>query len=200
MDAALASFLNSTSEGDRDALVAFGPRALDRALEVFGHGSDLKPLISGLTVNGRAIADAWGIVLAALGRAFPQEFLSHVEQGELGLMRNNPSLVVVTLGGMNGSGAQQMLVRFAGHPDDLIRFHAMKGLFWRDDPDAIVAVESRLDDRSPLVRLEALRGVVRRDPLRAERLLTVVIQEGKLPPLLREQAQTMLTSLRSRDR
>jgi HEAT repeat protein len=115
-------------------------------------------------------------------------------------MRNNPSLVVVTLGGMNGSGAQQMLVRFAGHPDDLIRFHAMKGLFWRDDPDAIVAVESRLDDRSPLVRLEALRGVVRRDPLRAERLLTVVIQEGKLPPLLREQAQTMLTSLRSRDR
>jgi HEAT repeat protein len=195
MDAALANFLNSTSEDDRDALIAFGPRALDRALEVFAHGSDLNPLISGLTVSGRATADAWGIVIAALGRAFPEEFLSYVEQGDLGLLRNNPSLVVVTLGGMNGSGAQQMLVRFTDHPDNLIRFHAMKGLSWRDDPDAIAAVERHLDDPSPLVRLEALRGVVRRDPSRAERLLAVVIQEGKLPPLLREQAQAMLATL-----
>lgn len=199
MDAALASFLNSTSEADRDALVALGPRALDRALEVFAHGSDLKPLISGLKVNGRAIADAWGIVIAALGRAFPEEFLSYVEQGDLGLMRNNPSLVVVTLGGINGSGAQQMLVRFTDHPDNLIRFHALKGLFWRDNPEAIAAVERHLNDASPLVRLEALRGVVRRDPLRAERLLASVIQEGNLPPLLREQAQTMLATLRSRN-
>lgn len=195
MDAALANFLNSTSEDDRDALVAFGPVALDRALEVFARGSDFKPLIPGLTVNGRALADAWGIVITALGRAFPEKFLSYVEQGDLG---NNPSLVVVTLGGLSGSGAQQVLVRFTDHPDNLIRFHAVKGLFWRTDPDAIAAVEKHLDDPSPLVHLEALRGVVRRDPSRAERLLAVVIQEGKLPPLLREQAQTMLATLQSR--
>jgi HEAT repeat protein len=199
MDAALASFLNSTSEGDRDALVAFGPRALDRALEVFAHGSDLKPWISGLTVSGRAIADAWGIVIAALSRAFPEEFLSCVEQGDVGLLRSNPQLVVVTLGDLKELGARQMLLRFTDHPDDLIRFHAMKGLFWRDDPDAIAAVERHLDDASPVVRLEALRGVVRRDPSRAERLLAVEIQEGKLPPLLTEQAQTMLATLRSRE-
>jgi len=73
LDAALANFLNSTSERDRDALIAFGPRALDRALYVLAHGSDEKPLISGLSVSGRAIADSWGIVIAALRRAFPEK-------------------------------------------------------------------------------------------------------------------------------
>jgi hypothetical protein len=198
MDAALARFLNSTSEGDSEALVAFGPRALHRALEVFARGSDQKTSIARLPAEGRAIADAWGIVIAALGRAFPEEFVSSLENNDPGLARSNPLLVVVTLSGVNGFGAQQMLSRFTDHPDSIIRFHAMKGLFWRDDPDAIAAVERHLDDSSPLVRLEAIRGVARRDPERAERMLAVMISEVALPPLAKEQAQMMLETLRRR--
>ena len=87
---------------------------------------------------------------------------------------------------------------FAENSDYLIRYHSLRGLGWRDSQTSLAAVARHITDPSPLVKMQAIRGVARRDPFRAIPLLEAMVADGSTPSLLRNEAKTLLDKLRAK--
>jgi hypothetical protein len=200
LDTAISGFLDSTSNDDFARLINFGPAALRRALELAFRASDpdVPPLTRLPVVKGRDAVEAWSSLLAELGSAFPDEFLDQYDRGDLPLA-NDPLLVISALRGVDGARARNVLAQFAEHPDEIVRWHLMNALNWREDEVARAVVERHLADSSPGVRLNAIMGVARRDTRRARPLLAALVDDERVPPLIRREARTRFMELGTDD-
>jgi hypothetical protein len=192
LDAAISKFLDSQRDDDLNHVITYGRPALDRVLDLYYRGRDKKvpPLTPSPAVHGYDAADAWGILVAGVGRAFLNEFLDRVESR--GYLRRDPLPIVSMLKGVDGTRARDMLARYARHRDWLLRSHAIEGLQWRDDGDSISVIEHHVFDGNPLVRLYARKGVARRDRERGWKLLTEMLGDSRVPPMIREEARISL--------
>jgi HEAT repeat protein len=137
-------------------------------------------------------------LVVGLGGAFPDEFLDQFDRAAVPLA-NDPILVISALRGVDGPRARTVLCQFAEHPDYIVRSHVINALKWRDDEVATAVVEGHLSDSSALVRLDAIRGVARRNAKRARPLLAAMVHDKSVPPLLRQEARRTLTELDSED-
>src|SRR5258708_7273030 len=162
LDAAISKFLDSQSDDDLNHVITYGRPALDRVLDLYYRGRDKKvpPLTPSPAVHGYDAADAWGILVAGVGRAFLNEFLDWVESR--GYLRRDPLLIVSMLKGVDGTRARDMLARYARHRDWLLRSHAIEGLQWRDDGDSSMGFGPPLFLPYPPRRVDAPNGWARR--------------------------------------
>jgi hypothetical protein len=200
LDAAISKFLDSQLHDDLNSVIAFGRPALHRVLDLYyrSRDKDVAPLTPWPAVQGYGAADAWGILVAGVGGEFPNEFLDWVEaRGYLG---RDPLLIVCMLKGVEGTRARDVLIRYSGHRDKLLRYHAVAGLQWRDDADSISVIERRISDPDPLVKLSARKGVARRDRERGRKLLSEIVGDTRVPPMIRKDAETYLTQMPSEGR
>lgn len=200
LDTAISGFLDSTSNQDFARVIAFGPAALSRALELAFRApdADVPPLTPLPVVKGRDAVEAWSSLLAELGSAFPDEFLDRYDRGDLPFA-NDPLLVISALRGVDGARARNVLAQFAEHPDEIVRWHLMNALNWREDEVARAVVERHISDPSPSVRLNAIRGVARHERRRARPLLEAMVADERVPPLIRQEARTRLVELGTED-
>lgn len=195
LDAAISKFLDSQRDEDLKAVIAFGRPALLRVLNLFyrSRDKDVAPLTPSPAVQGYDAADAWGILVASVGREFLNEFLDWVEtRGYLG---RDPLLIVSMLKGVEDTRARDILIRYSGHRDSLLRYHAVAGLQWRDDADSIGVIERRVSDPDALVKLFARKGVARRDRERGRKLLTEMVGDTLVPPMIRKDAESYLNQM-----
>jgi hypothetical protein len=195
VDAAISKFLDSQKDEDLNNVIAFGRPALYRVLDLYYRGRDkeVAPLTPSPAVQGYGEADAWGILVTGVGSAFVNEFLDWVESR--GYLGRDPLLLVSMLKGIDDTRARDILARYAGHRDSRLRSHAIDGLQWRDDEDSIGVIEHHLLDRDPLVRLHARKGVARRDRERGRKLLTEMMSDSGVPPMIREEARIFLNRM-----
>jgi hypothetical protein len=200
LDKALSRFLDSSTPDEEIVrLREFGPAALERVLDLCFRGArhGVPPLRPVPIVKGRDAVDAWSSAIAGLGGAFPDEFLDSVQR--MGLAFGKVDLTVVTtLAGIDRPRAEALLSDFAESSDYLIRYHSLRGLGWRDSETSHAAVGRHITDPSPLVRMQAIRGVARHDPFRAIPLLEAMVADGSTPPLLRNEAKALLDKLRAK--
>jgi HEAT repeat protein len=195
LDAAISKFLDSQRDDDLNSVIAFGHPALYRVLNLYyrSRDQDVAPLRALPAVKGYDAADAWGILVAGVGGEFLNEFLDWVEtRGYLG---RDPLLIVSMLKGVEDPRARDVLIRYSGHRDRLLRYHAVAGLQWRDDTDSIGVIERRVSDPDPLVKLYARKGVARRDRERGRKLLTEMVADTKVPPMIRKDAESYLSEM-----
>lgn len=195
LDAAISKFLDSQRDDDLKSIIAFGRPALYRVLDLYyrSRDRDVAPLTPSPAVQGYDAADAWGLLVAGVGGEFPEEFLDWLEsRGHLG---RDPLLIVSMLKGVEVTRARDILIRYSGNRDELLRYHAVAGLQWRDDADSIGVIERCISDPDPLVKLYARKGVARRDRERGRRLLTEMVRDTKVPPMIRKDAQSYLNKM-----
>ena len=195
LDAAISKFLDSQRDDDLNSVIAFGRPALHRVLNLYyrTRDKDVAPLTPSPAVHGYGAADAWGILVAGVGGEFLDEFLDWVEtRGYLG---RDQLLIVSMLKGVEGTRARDILIRYSGHRDGLLRYHAVAGLQWRDDADSIGVIERHVSDPDALVKLYARKGVARRDRERGRKLLTEMVGDTKLPPMIRKDAESYLNEM-----
>jgi HEAT repeat protein len=195
LDAAISKFLDSQRDDDLNSVIAFGRPALHRVLNLYyrSRDNDVAPLTHSPAVQGYDAADTWGILVAGVGREFLNEFLDWVEtRGYLG---RDPLLIVSMLKGIEDTRARDILIRYSGHRDRLLRYHAVAGLQWRDDADSIGVIERRVSDPDPLVKLYARKGVARRDGERGRKLLREMVGDTKVPPMIRKDAESYLSQM-----
>jgi hypothetical protein len=195
LDAAISKFLDSQRDEDLKAVIAFGRPALLRVLNLYyrSRDKDVAPLTPSPAVQGYNAADAWGILVAGVGREFLNEFMDWVEtRGYLG---RDPLLIVSMLKGAEDGRARDILIRYSSHRDMLLRYHAVAGLQWRDDADSVGVIERRVSDPDPLVKLYARKGVARRDPGRGRKLLREMVGDTRVPPMIRKDAESYLNQM-----
>jgi hypothetical protein len=195
LDAAISKFLDSQRDDDLNSVIAFGRPALHRVLNLYyrTHDKDVAPLTPSPAVHGYDAADAWGQLVAGVGGEFLNEFLDWVETR--GYLRRDPLPIVSMLKGVEGTRARDIIIRYSGHRDRLLRCHAVEGLQWRDDADSIGVIERRVSDPDPLVKLYARKGVARRDRERGRKLLTEMVGDAKVPPMIRKDAESYLNQM-----
>jgi HEAT repeat protein len=111
-------------------------------------------------------------------------------------MTGDATSELVILGHLRDPRAVPVLARYTEHPERLARYHAVRGLAWRDDEDAVAAMEQAHTDDELIVRLEAAAGMARREPARARLLYQAIIDDPRVPPLLRAKTAAMLRDLR----
>lgn len=197
---AIRGFLCDPGETSMARLVARGPAALYRVNQVyFGRRRDRDYVDfrepPDLDLADREQLDLWAQMRFELARSYPQTYLREIEAKRIRLGRwSDPTDELVTLGHLDDPRAAALLRRYVRHRNWLARLHAVRGLAWRDDPESVAAVETALDDE-PIVRVEAVAGVARRDVERARALYRALLDHPRLTPLLRQEVTTRIQQL-----
>lgn len=196
LDEAIIGWLRDESDAAFDRLSGLGQAVLYRAVGLYyGHSSwAAEPVFDRA---GREIGDAWSVLLGRLAQLYPDAYLEQIEARRIRLTRiSSPTSEVVILGLIADPRAVALLAKCARHRDWLVRYHAVQGLVWRDDPEAVAAVDrAAREDCSVSVRCEAAAGVARRDPARAIKLYTALLEHPHLTPMLRKQVKNGLAKL-----
>jgi len=194
IDAIIVEFLNGEQRSALDRAVAMGEPMLRRVVDLYyGHSSWVDP--PRLTGASREIADAWTHLLFRLATALPGVYLDEIDARRIRLKGGAPISEVVILGYLDDPRAVPLLARCARHRDWLIRYHAVRGLAHRDDPDSRAAVEHAANrDCDVAVRVEAVAGIARRDPARARTLYAELLYHPHLTPTLAQRVRQALNS------
>ena len=148
--------------GDRRALadlVALGPPALRRAVEIWYHvprGDQTEALTDAqASRHPREIIDAWARLFAELARAYPDAYVHEIAAGRLTIPRDHATMEMAVLGLLENAGAAAVLRTHAGHPNWLVRLQVVRGLARRTDPDSRRTLATFLEDEQQMVRSEA---------------------------------------------
>jgi HEAT repeats len=194
IDAIIVECLNGEPRSAIDRAVAVGEPMLRRLVDLYyGHSSWIEP--PRLTAASREIGDAWTGLLFRLAMAFPGVYLDEIDARRIRLKGGVHISEVVILGYLDDPRAVPLLVRCTRHRDWLVRYHAVRGLAHRDDPESVAAVEHAAGrDCDVAVRVEAVAGIARRNPARARTLYTGLLDHPHLTPMLAEHVRQALYS------
>lgn len=153
-DALIALF-----EGDPEAperLSGFGPDAFDRVMELYRERPADYPerLVRLMNELGRETLDCWAHAISVVAWANPGRYVDRLDELP-------GTLDVVILGTIEDSRVVGILARALHRDDWLVRYHAVRSLGKRAEPEARQHLQSALHDEETMVRDEAAAALER---------------------------------------
>lgn len=143
-------------EGDpaaNDRLTGFGPDAFHRVLRLYhDRPADFPPRLAELiAVLGRESVDCWSHAISLVAWANPALYVDQL--GE-------PTTVdVVILADIDDPRVVDILGRALDRRDWLIRYHAVRSLAKRPEPEARQHIQRGLTDEEEMIRQEAVNAL-----------------------------------------
>ncbi len=139
--------------GADERLMAFGPDAFHRVMRLYtSHPKDFPPrlaeLISGL---GRESVDCWAHAISSVAWANPGLYVDQLTE-----LR---TLDIVILGDIDDPRVVEILSEALDSDEWLIRYHAVRSLAKRPEPEACQHIQRGLTDQEELIRQEAAKAL-----------------------------------------
>lgn len=133
-----------------ERLVGFGPEAFHRVMELYHERPADYPerLIELMSAMGREALDHWSHAISIVAHANPGLYVDQLQE-PLG------TLDAVILGGIEDERVVGMLGRALGHSEWLVRYHGVRSLGRRAEPQARQHLERALRDDEEMIREEA---------------------------------------------
>lgn len=149
IDAALIALFEWDSNAE-ERLTGFGPEAFHRVMELYherpaDYPERLIELMSGM---GREALDHWSHAIAIVAYANPGLYVDQLGEP----LR---TLDAVILGTIEDERVVGILGRALDHGDWLVRYHAVRSLGKREEPEARQHLQRALGDEEELVKEEA---------------------------------------------
>jgi HEAT repeat protein len=136
--------------GADERLTGFGPEAFHRVLELYrARPADLpKRLAELVAALGRESIDCWAHVIAVVAWANPGIYVDQLEEPP-------GTLDVVILGSIDDPRVVGILRRALGSEEWLVRYHAVRSLAQRPEPEAREHLGIGLTDSEEMIRRAA---------------------------------------------
>ncbi len=154
IDAALIALFEYEPAAD-ERLMAFGPDAFHRVMRLYtGHPNDFPPRLAELiSVLKRESIDCWSHAISVVAWANPGLYVDQLDEPG--------TLDVVILADIDDPRVVGILRQALESSEWLIRYHAIRSLAKRPEPEARQHLQRGLTDSEELIRREAataLRG------------------------------------------